>query len=118
MAGATLLLRLMHACQVLLCSYGGYQSYLAVTRLQTYESAVKKMAKWSKEVDSQLQRTRTTQASGAVAVRQRVLQDCMLQYTYTHRQCRFWHPLSLHLSSQLQAEAYLLGSASLPRQHF
>jgi aspartate/tyrosine/aromatic aminotransferase len=65
---AAALLRFAHACQVALCCYGGYQSYLAITNLQKYEQTTKKLAKWSQQVDEQLRKTQTTQASGAAAV--------------------------------------------------
>merc|ERR1712014_541482 len=65
---AAALLRFAHACQVALCCYGGYQSCLAITNLQKYEQTTKKLAKWSQQVDEQLRKTQTTQASGAAAV--------------------------------------------------
>ena len=57
----------LHAAQALLAGWGGFQSAIAITRLQTYESASKKLADWSSEAARQLHRTRTTQASGALA---------------------------------------------------
>jgi len=61
-------LRLLHASQALLSLYGGYSSYIAITNLQKYEATTKKLAKWSNTVDEQLQKTRTTQSTGAVTI--------------------------------------------------
>lgn len=63
------LMRLVHAGQVLLGSYAAYNSYIAITNLQTYEATSKKLAEWSDEAAKQLHKTRTTQAAGALAVR-------------------------------------------------
>ena len=69
MATPALYMRLTHVCQVALSAYGAYQSYIAITNLRTYEATTKKLAKWSDVVDRELHKTRTTQASGAIAVR-------------------------------------------------
>lgn len=61
----------LQACYVLqmtLAAYGGYQSYIAIVNLRKYEEVTKKAAKWSSEAEHQLHKTRTTQASGALAV--------------------------------------------------
>lgn len=78
------LMRLIHAGQALLGSYAAYNSYVAITNLQTYEATSKKLAEWSDEAAKQLHKTRTTQAAGALAV-------CPVPYptsphtkTYTH----------------------------------
>lgn len=68
MATPGLYLRLMHVCQVAISAYGGVQSYVAITNLQNYEQTAKKLAEWSSEAERQLKKTRTTQASGAIAV--------------------------------------------------
>jgi hypothetical protein len=62
-------MRLLHLVQAALSTYGLYNSYLAITNLQTYEETTKRLAKYSDEVGKQLQQTRTTQATGALAVR-------------------------------------------------
>ncbi|KAI7283623.1 hypothetical protein KC345_g2814 [Hortaea werneckii] len=77
---AAALLRFAHACQVALCCYGGYQSYLAITNLQKYEQTTKKLAKWSQQVDEQLRKTQTTQASGAAAVFASLLASSILTF--------------------------------------
>lgn len=59
---------LMQLCQVIVSVYGGVQSYFAIVNLRKYEATTKKLAKWSSEVENQLNKTRTTQASGAAAV--------------------------------------------------
>ncbi|KAH7028102.1 uncharacterized protein B0I36DRAFT_147125 [Microdochium trichocladiopsis] len=56
----------LHSAQALLAAWGGFQSAIAITRLQTYESASEKLAEWSSEAARQLHKTRTTQASGAL----------------------------------------------------
>lgn len=61
-------LRLLHAAQAILSLYGGYSSYIAITNLQKYEATTKKLAKWSSTVEEQLQKTRTTQGTGAVTL--------------------------------------------------
>lgn len=63
-----MLLQLLHLGQAGLATYGGLQSYTAITNLQKYEDASKKLAKISNEAERQLQRTRTTQAAAAVAL--------------------------------------------------
>lgn len=65
---ATLYLQLMHVSQAVLCCYGAYQSYIAITNLRKYEETTKKLAKWSGTAEEQLHKTRTTQTSGALAV--------------------------------------------------
>lgn len=61
-------LRLLHLTQAALSLYGGYSSYIAITNLQKYEETTKKLAKWSGTVEEQLQKTRTTQGTGAVTI--------------------------------------------------
>ncbi|KAI3326866.1 hypothetical protein HD806DRAFT_485179 [Xylariaceae sp. AK1471] len=63
-----MLLKLIHLVQVVIAAYGAMQSQVAITRLLKYEDATKKLAKISSEAEHQLYRTRTTQASGAVAI--------------------------------------------------
>lgn len=69
LTGRELLLRGPHIAQLLYSLYGGALSYIAITNLRKYEETTKKAAKWSAEVEKQLWKTRTTQASGALAVR-------------------------------------------------
>jgi hypothetical protein len=57
-----------HLAQAGLCAYTGYMSYSAITKLQQYEEKSKKLAKFSSIAAEQLHKTRTTQASGAIAV--------------------------------------------------
>ncbi len=57
-----------HLAQAGLCAYTGYMSYTAITKLQQYEEKSKKLAKFSSIAAEQLHKTRTTQASGAIAV--------------------------------------------------
>ncbi|KAH9845261.1 hypothetical protein Tdes44962_MAKER01271 [Teratosphaeria destructans] len=66
---SNLYLRLMLLAQAFLAAQGLRQSYNAVNNLQKYEDTAKKAAEWSNEAAHQLHKTRTTQTSGAVAVR-------------------------------------------------
>jgi hypothetical protein len=66
--GRTVLLQGPHLAQFLYCIYGGTLSFLAINHLRQYEATAKKAAEWSKEAEKQLWKTRTTQASGALAV--------------------------------------------------
>ena len=67
-AARAAILRIPHIGQLLYSLYGGYISYIAITNLQKYEEISKKAAEWSEEAENQLWKTRTTQASGALAV--------------------------------------------------
>ncbi|PPJ53173.1 hypothetical protein CBER1_11727 [Cercospora berteroae] len=66
--GREIILRGPHLLQFAYCLYGGALSYVAITNLQKYEATSKKLAEWSKEAENQLWKTRTTQASGALAI--------------------------------------------------
>ena len=59
----------LHIPQALLSAYGLYLSYTSIKKLQQYEEKSEKAAKWSNTAAEQLHKTRTTQASGAFAVR-------------------------------------------------
>ncbi|KAG8629289.1 hypothetical protein KVT40_003154 [Elsinoe batatas] len=59
---------ILHLGQATLASYGIYVSYIAIKNLRQYEEQSKKAAKFSDIAARQLHWTRTTQASGAVAV--------------------------------------------------
>jgi len=61
-------LRLLHLAQAALSLYAASTSYTAITNLQKYEATTKKLAKWSGTVEEQLQKTRTTQGTGAVTI--------------------------------------------------
>ncbi|KAI1748671.1 hypothetical protein F4782DRAFT_516371 [Xylaria castorea] len=63
-----MLLKLVHVAQIVIAAYGAMQSQAAISKLLEYEDATKKLAKISSEADRQLHKTRTTQASGAVAI--------------------------------------------------
>ena len=58
-----------HLAQACLCSYTGYLSYTAIQKLLLYEERTEQAAQYSHTAADQLHKTRTTQASGAVAVR-------------------------------------------------
>lgn len=63
-----MLLKSIHVAQIIIAAYGAMQSQVAISRLLEYEEATKKLAKISSEAERQLYKTRTTQASGAVAI--------------------------------------------------
>ena len=65
---ATMALPIAHAGQSAVSLYGLYTSYVAITNLQKYEKQTEKAAKYSGTAEHQLHKTRTTQASGALAV--------------------------------------------------
>ncbi|KAI8957752.1 hypothetical protein F5Y11DRAFT_338470 [Daldinia sp. FL1419] len=61
-------LQLLHLAQAALAAYGGKQSYIAITNLQKYENATKKLAKVSSEAERQRQKTYATQTTGVVTL--------------------------------------------------
>ena len=58
----------LHLAQFTLSGYGLFNSWIAITNLRQYEEKSEKAAKWSNTAADQLHRTRTTQASGLIAV--------------------------------------------------
>lgn len=58
----------LHVLQSILCIEGLYVSYVSITNLRQYEEQTKQAAKYSNTAEHQLYKTRTTQASGALAV--------------------------------------------------
>lgn len=58
-----------HLAQACLCGYTGFLSYTAIQKLLLYEERTEQAAQYSHTAADQLHKTRTTQASGAVAVR-------------------------------------------------
>jgi hypothetical protein len=65
---ATALLSILHALQASFSAYTLYLSSISIRNLQKYEETSKKVAKYSSNVEQQLHKTRTTQASGALSV--------------------------------------------------
>ncbi|KAI0467369.1 hypothetical protein F4859DRAFT_240086 [Xylaria cf. heliscus] len=63
-----MLLKLLHVAQIVIAAYGAMQCQVAISKLLEYEDAIKKLASISSEAERQLHKTRTTQASGAVAI--------------------------------------------------
>ncbi|KAK4580345.1 hypothetical protein LTR86_000548 [Recurvomyces mirabilis] len=68
MSSPALYVKLMFLCNAATSLYGGYQSYIAITNLKKYEETSKKLAEWSSTAAGHLQKTRTTQGAGAIAV--------------------------------------------------
>jgi hypothetical protein len=65
---ARALFLILHALQAAFSGYTLYLSSIAIRHLQKYEETSKKAAKYSNIAEHQLHKTRTTQASGALAV--------------------------------------------------
>ena len=65
-----------HATQIALCVFGARYSYEAITKLRGYEEATKKAAKFSQSAEDHLNKTRKTQAVGAIAVSQHIGPIC------------------------------------------
>ncbi|KAI1504840.1 hypothetical protein F5X99DRAFT_328987 [Biscogniauxia marginata] len=63
-----MILVIIHLVQSALAAYGGLRSYAAINNLLKYENAAKKASRFSNEAARQLHKTRTTQASGAIAL--------------------------------------------------
>ena len=57
-----------HVAQLCLNGYTGYLSYVAISKLLTWEQNAETAAKYSNVAAEQLHKTRTTQAAGAVTV--------------------------------------------------
>ncbi|GAB7352067.1 hypothetical protein MBLNU459_g2573t1 [Dothideomycetes sp. NU459] len=72
------LVQLLHVPQAALAAYGLYVSYVCISNLRQYEDATKKAAEYSAEAERQLHATRTTQASGALAVLASLVVACTL----------------------------------------
>lgn len=68
MDGKSTFVSITHGALVGLSLFGVVNSYVAITKLRGYEDTTKKLAKWSSVVENELHKTRTTQASGALAV--------------------------------------------------
>ncbi|CAD6594110.1 MAG: hypothetical protein ASARMPRED_008559 [Alectoria sarmentosa] len=62
----------------LLSLFAAQKSYIAITNLQQYEERTKKAAQYLDKAESDLYKTRVTQASGAAAVRI----HCLLRNSY------------------------------------
>ena len=62
------ILTLVHASQAAFGIYNLYLASISISNLQGYEDMSKKAAKYSNTAEQQLHKTRTTQASGTIAV--------------------------------------------------
>jgi len=62
------MLPIFHTCQVALSGYSLYLASVSISNLQGYEETSKRAAKYSDTAAHQLHKTRTTQASGTIAV--------------------------------------------------
>jgi len=65
---ASIILSILHAFQAAYGAYNLYLSSISIRNLQGYENTSKKAAKYSNTAADQLHKTRTTQASTALAV--------------------------------------------------
>lgn len=59
---------LINGFQAAFSAYNLYLASISITNLQKYEEKSKKAAKYSNIAENQLHKTRTTQASGTIAV--------------------------------------------------
>ena len=59
---------LLNCSQVALSSFALYYSVVSIRKLQRYEDATQRAAQYSNTAEEQLNRTRTTQGAGAIAV--------------------------------------------------
>lgn len=75
----------MHLGQVALGLWAAKHSYEAIWRLRQYEEASKKAAKYSNTADTQLQKTRTTQAAGALTILLSTVSSAYLAYDHATR---------------------------------
>ncbi|KAK8050139.1 hypothetical protein PG994_011869 [Apiospora phragmitis] len=75
-----MLLQVLHIAQAALAAYGGQQSFHAIQNLLKYEEATQKLAKYSNEADRQLQKTRATQAAGAIALIMSLVASVLLAF--------------------------------------
>ena len=62
------LLQAFHLGQAMLASYTALLSYTSILKLNTYEKMSEKAAGYSNTAEHQLHKTRTTMASGALAI--------------------------------------------------
>lgn len=70
---ASIIQPVIHVLQFSVSAYSLYLASISIRNLQGYEEKSKKAAEWSKTAATQLHKTRTTQASGTLAV-------CILPY--------------------------------------
>lgn len=59
----------LHLAQAGLSGYSLNHVYISISNLQQYEEKTKKAAEWSTTVERELHKTRTTQTSSALSVR-------------------------------------------------
>lgn len=65
---ASAILTILHFLQAAFSAYNLYLASIAIPKLQKYEETSKTAAKYSNIAENQLHKTRTTQASGTLAV--------------------------------------------------
>ncbi|CAK4032662.1 hypothetical protein AC578_2332 [Lecanosticta acicola] len=68
MSSKDIFIRGLHIVQALLGAYGATVSFVAINNLLQYEETAKKLAEWSDTAAHELHKTRTTQATGAIAI--------------------------------------------------
>jgi hypothetical protein len=60
---------ILHLAQAGLSGYSLYHAYISITNLRQYEDKTEKAAEWSTTAEHELHKTRTTQTSSALSVR-------------------------------------------------
>src|SRR3989337_242146 len=64
----SIILNVLHTAQAAFGAYNLYLASISISNLQQYEEKSEKAAKYSNVAENQLHKTRTTQASGTIAV--------------------------------------------------
>ncbi|KAH6633703.1 hypothetical protein C7974DRAFT_358302 [Boeremia exigua] len=91
-------------------TYGLYLCRANITRLQTYESASKKAAEWSETAAQRLRKTRSTQASGTLALTLSFLPSTTLPFLPSYQTPSFLGITGLALGTALYvARAHMSG---------
>ena len=85
---ASTLVTILHTLQAAFGAYNLYLASISISSLQKYEEASKKAAEYSNVAESQLHKTRTTQASSTIAVRRSFLRKTISILTYQLRYLR------------------------------
>jgi hypothetical protein len=68
----------IYTLQAAFSAYNLYLASISITNLQKYEEKSEKAAEWSDTAEKQLHKSRTTQASGTLAVSQNVCRRSQL----------------------------------------
>jgi hypothetical protein len=84
-------LSIIYSLQAAFSAYSLYLASISISNLQKYEEKSEKAAEWSNTAEKQLHKSRTTQASGTIAVGS----SLMCQEKVTNMTCRWSRHSSL-----------------------